>query len=127
MKEEKLRSLIDDLNRAEKLMSSVLNEIRTNISNPVEEIIKYGLEHSIISCTADVVYISKHVSDSISDLVIKMYDEYNNKKEAERRSLPPELMYAGVYSSLDELNAKFGTDFNSRCIPSGVIIKKWSW
>ncbi|MDO4283358.1 MAG: hypothetical protein Q4D02_06925 [Clostridia bacterium] len=69
MKKEELNSIINDLNQVEK-MRSELSNIRTRISNPIEEIIQYGLEHFIISSTADVVYISKNISDIlVNDLM----------------------------------------------------------
>lgn len=128
MKKEKLDSLINDLKRAEKVGKEI-SEISIKLNDPIEEIIKYGLEHSIISSSSDVVYISRNTSEYITDRVSEMFDEHMRKEKEElsrRFSLADseDFKYAGVYSSLEELNAKFGTDFNNRCIPNGVIIRR---
>lgn len=128
MKKEKLDSLINDLKRAEKIGKEI-SEISIKLNDPIEEIIKYGLKHSIISSSSDVVYISKNTSEYITDIVSEMFDEHMRKEKEElsrRLSLEDsdDFKYAGVYSSLEELNAKFGTDFNNRCIPNGVIIRR---
>lgn len=128
MKKEKLDSLINDLKRAEKVGKEI-SEISIKLNDPIEEIIKYGLEHSIISSSSDVVYISRNTSEYITDRVSEMFDEYMRKEKEEFNSRfssenSDYYKYAGVYSSLEELNAKFGTDFNYRCIPDGAIIRR---
>lgn len=128
MKNEKLDSLINDLNRAEKVREEI-SGMSVKLSDPIEELIDYGLKHSIISNSADVVYISKNTSDYITGRVTKMFDEHIEKEKEELKNnsfsqSSDYYKYAGIYESLDELNRKFGTDFNSRCIPEGAIIKR---
>lgn len=58
-----------------------------------------------------------------------MFDEHIEKEKEELKNnsfsqSSDYYKYAGIYESLDELNRKFGTDFNSRCIPEGAIIKR---
>jgi len=122
MKKEsvKLDNIIKDLKRAEDFMKSCNSKMK---SSPVEEIIAYALENDIIFSTEDIVYLAMKLPESLSDLIIKRYDEYHRKKNTTKSRYSPEPDYSGTYSSLAELNAKFGTDFNSRCIPAGAIIK----
>lgn len=122
MKKEsaKLDNIIKDLRRAEDFMKDCNSKMK---SSPIEEIIVYALENGIISSTEDIVYLATKLPEKLADLVIKKYDEYHSKKTTTRSSYSSEPDYSGVYSSLAELNAKYGTDFNCRCIPEGVIIR----
>lgn len=116
----KLDNIINDLKRAEDFMKNCNSKMK---NSPVEEIIAYALENRMISSTEDIVYLAMKLPEELSDLVIKKYDEYYRKKDTTRSNYSREFEYAGVYSSLAELNAKYGTDFNQRCIPEGVIIR----
>lgn len=121
MKKE-LDNIVNDLNKAYKLKDS-LKEIKSFKIDPIEEIISYALSLRIIKTTSDVLEISRKVPEEVSNLLAVMHDKkiqeiYNSESRSD-----PDYKYRGTYDSLAELNAKFGTDFNQRCIPNGVIIR----
>lgn len=116
-----LDSLIQDLKKANELRKEYEN-LSIKITDPVNEIIDYAIRTSIISSIQDVLEIAKSVPQEITNNIAKKmdqkYQEYQRKVDYDTR-----YQYAGSYRSLEELNRKFGTDFNERCIPDGVTIE----
>lgn len=117
---DNLTPIIKDLNKAVEIREK-LKDLSTKTSDPVIEIIEYVLDYNIISSTSDILKVSRNIPEDIADLLSKKYDEkvnnsLNNFKYNDR------YKYAGHYKNIEELNAKFGTDFNYRCIPEGAIV-----
>ena len=121
----KLQSLIEDLKKAEKIGKDIqsISITTVKLKNPVEEIIEYAINTNIISGSKDVLTIYKEVSPEVADMVAAKLDK-KAKEVKEKEAYEEEHKYAGTYSSVAELNRMWGTSFNNRCLPSGVVIHR---
>lgn len=116
-----LKGICNDLNKAYELKEQ-LNDIKSLKTDPITEIIQFGLNSKVITSSLDILEISQEIPMEVAKIIAKMYDKKISESKKNSFSSNPDYMYAGVYKSLDELNTKFGTDFNNRCIPAGVVI-----
>lgn len=123
---EELEKLASDINKvisAEKILSG-LETIKA--PQQLEVLIEYAIEHNIIKNTYDVLEVATKCPD-VKEVLAQKYDCCINKrmeslkdqrKEAERRY---EYRYAGTYEKLSDVPG-YGTEWNNRCIPAGVVI-----
>ena len=121
-KEKQLELLIKDLKIAY-AMENTVEQIKTvKIKSPVDELLEYSIGKCIDSMR-DCLTIVKEIPE-IEQKVSDVYDEYQKKRrELEAKSYAREHKWDGVYDKIEDCPG-YGTEFNSRCIPSGVIIRQ---
>lgn len=113
-----LIQLIKDINTIYEIQG-YLSNIKTIEMNGLNELLDYSIKHNIINNIEDIVTLCIEFPD-LKDIITKKYDEYikaNIKENNER------YKYSGTYNSLKDIPG-YGTEWNSRCIPDGVYIKK---
>lgn len=119
---EELKKLSEDIKKVQKA-ESILSTIATlSIDSEMEKLINYALDRNIIKGTMDVVDLCADNPEA-QKTITKAYDKYMKEKtEREKESYNYSRRYAGTYDSLSEVPG-YGTEWNSRCIPDGVIIR----
>lgn len=106
--------MTNDINRNYEIQG-YLSNIKTIEINGLNELLDYSIKHNIINNIDDIVTLCIEFPD-LKDIITKKYDEYI-KENNER------YKYAGTYNSLKDIPG-YGTEWNSRCIPDGVYIRK---
>lgn len=121
----RLQSLIEDLKKAQKISKDIesLSITTIKLKSPTEEIIEYAINNNIITGSKDVLTICKEVGPDIAEIAANKLDK-KDKERRQKEAYDEEYRYAGTYSSVAELNRTWGTSFNSRCLPSGVTIRR---
>lgn len=114
-----LQTLIEDCEKLLKVEEYVLDVKTTKLTNHIDELLKYAFDYGVISSVSDVLEFSKAIPN-LSKKVADMYDENIKKKaSSETRTY---YKYAGTYDKLSDVPG-YGTEWNNRCIPDGVIIR----
>ena len=124
---EELKQLVEDIKKMQEAQVLLARVTTTKIEPEINKLIEYAIKHKIINTTRDVVDICFSVPE-LKDIITRCYDEHieNIINKANQRYKDAQYMYdnryAGTYNSLSEVPG-YGTEWNSRCIPSGVVIK----
>ena len=104
-----LDNLIKDLNKAVEIRRQV-NDLNIKIDDPVEAIVKYALDTSIISSSSDIIKLAGKIPNEILQMISKEYD----KKQANRiNSYQSEL--TSYYSTSCYRCGYGGCGSNCRC------------
>lgn len=115
----KLQALIEDCEKLLNVEQYVCDIQTTKLTNHIDELLTYAINYGIIGSVSDVLEFSK----AIPNLGKKVADMYETKiKKAADDSARQYYKYAGNYDRLEDVPG-YGTDWNSRCIPDGVIIR----
>lgn len=124
---DELKQLIEDIKKVQEAQLLLARVSTTKIEPEIDKLLDYAIKKKIIKTTKDVVDIC-FVVPELKDTISKHYDEYiesiikkidKERKDAEYRY---DNRYAGTYNSLSEVPG-YGTEWNSRCIPDGVVIR----
>lgn len=117
-----LEIFIEDCKRLLKMQESLDCIETTKLKNPLDELLEYGIKYDIIENAHDLVKFSIQVPP-LAEKMSELYDDNINKKNRKaKRQRNEEYKYAGTYDKLSDVPG-YGTEWNSRCIPSGVVIR----
>lgn len=115
----KLQTLIDDCEKLLKVEEYVSDIKTTKLTNHLEELLTYAIDYGIIGSVSDVLEFSKAIPN-LSSKVADMYETKIRKKAND--SAREYYKYAGTYDRLEDVPG-YGTEWNNRCIPDGVVIR----
>lgn len=115
----KLRTLIEDCEKLLKVEEYVCDVKTTKLTSHIDELLKYGFDYGIIDSVSDVLEFSKEIPN-LSKKVADMYDERIKKRANDEAH--QYYKYAGTYNCLEDVPG-YGTEWNHRCIPDGVVIR----
>ena len=118
---EEIKQLIEDIEKVQEAQVLLARVHTVKLDSEINKLIDYAIRKNIIKSTLDIVEICEKLPE-IKEIICKNYDDYKNKiiKDAEYKY---ENRYAGTYNSLSDVPG-YGTEWNERCIPSGVIVKR---
>lgn len=115
----KLSSDIKKVQQAESILATVHTRRE---ESELEKLIRYALHCNIIKSTLDLILVCNENPESQAQIA-DIYDAYmKEQKEAAEKAVRESRRYAGTYNSLSEVPG-YGTEWNSRCVPDGVIIR----
>ena len=118
-----IKQLIEDIKKVQEAQVLLARVNTVKLDSEINKLLESAIKHKIIKNTIDVVDICLEIPE-IKDIVCNCYDDYikgikDKQKVAEERY---DNRYAGSYNSLREVPG-YGTEWNERCIPSGVVIR----
>lgn len=115
---EDLVTFISDIKKTIKAQDYLIDVSTTKLSSPLDELLEYGFNWNIIKSSYDVLkicYEIPEIENKLTTLYDKKIEEKINKANSSNK-------YAGVYERIEDVPG-YGTEWNNRCIPDGVIIK----
>lgn len=123
-----MRKELTDLKRdVEKICEAkkMLEGISTvNMDAELKKLIEYAISRGIIKSLVDVIELCNELPDYkklIADTYQKIHDDKIRSKSHSSCYSKKDYCYSGTYSSLREAPG-YGTEWNERCIPDGIIV-----
>ncbi len=115
----KLQTLIKDCQTLLKVEEYVCDVKTKKLTSHIDELLNYAFSYDIITSVSDILEFSQAIP-SLSKKVADMYDERVKKRANEEAQ--QYYKYAGTYDRLEDVPG-YGTEWNNRCIPDGVVIR----
>ena len=119
---QEIKQLIEDIKKVQEAQVLLARVNTIKLDSEINKLLDYAIKHKIIKSTIDIVDICLEIPE-IKDIVCSSYDDYIKSIKDKQKAVEERYdnRYAGTYGSLREVPG-YGTEWNERCIPSGVVI-----